>query len=314
MNRRQMLTSLSSIAIGGPLRGQSRDRARPASKGVAADKRSERPTFIDAKDGTRLFLRDWGNGRTILFVSPWALTCDWFEYQMTYLTSQGLRCVGYDRRGHGRSDEPGRGYDFDTLADDFATVIDRLGLRDLTLVGHSMGAGEVVRYLSRYRARGVRRVALIAPITPFTLKAPDNPDGVDKADLEKGRTELSRDRPGRIALAAPAFFGTGQNAVSAAMIEWWTDMIIEQCSLKVMLDLHRVFTETDFRPDLRTIAVPTLIIHGDSDTSTPLEFTGRKTASLIRGSQLKVYKGAAHALPITHMDLLNRDLLSFVTG
>jgi pimeloyl-ACP methyl ester carboxylesterase len=271
-----------------------------------------RVPFIDARDGTRLFYRDWGTGSPIVFVAPWALNADWFEYQMTTLSAQGLRCVAYDRRGHGRSDEPGRGYDFDTLSDDLATVIERLDLARVTLVGHSMGAAEVARYLAKHKPTRVARVVLIAPISPFTLKTADNPGGVEPSVLETGRTALSRDRPGQIAQAATAFFGV-HNGVSAAMLAWWTDMIVERCSLKVMLDLHRVFTATDFRPDLRAITLPTLIVHGDKDTSTPLDASGRATAALISGSRLTVYEGAAHGLPITHAGRLNQDLLAFAT-
>ncbi|HZJ71876.1 MAG TPA: alpha/beta hydrolase, partial [Planctomycetota bacterium] len=132
--------------------------------------------------------------------------------------------------------------------------------------------------------------------------------------LEKGRQALSLDRPGQIAAAAAAFFGAPKNTVSAAMFDWWTRMIVHDCSLKVMLDLHRVFTETDFRPELRAIRVPTVIIHGDADVSTPLDRTGRLTAALVKGSELKVYEGAAHGLPITHMERLNRDLAALARG
>lgn len=315
MDRRDVLRSVVSAAVGAGLTAAGSDvsEAQEKNTGASAARATRLPSFVETGDGTRLFCKDWGTGKPALFVAPWALNSDWWEYQMTYLAGQGVRCIAYDRRGHGRSSQPGHGYDFDTLADDLAAVIERLGERDVTLVGHSMGTGEIVRYLSRHRATGrVTRVVLVAPITPFTLKTPDNPDGVERSVLETGRMALSKDRPARIAEAAPAFFGAPKNPVSAAMMEWWTDMIVQQCSLRVMLDLHRVFTETDFRPDLRTITVPTLIIHGDSDTSTPLDFTGRRTARLIAGSQLKVYEGAAHGLPITHMERLNADLVEFV--
>lgn len=310
MLRRDALKSFLPFAAGAGVVGAAPlEASRPSWKPAAAPG-SQR--FIVTRDGTRLFYRDWGIGSPVVFVAPWALNVDWFEYQMTALSGETLRCVGYDRRGHGRSDEPGRGYEFDTLADDLAAVIDGLELRGVTLVGHSMGAGEVVRYVARHGTTRVARVVLIAPITPFTLKTADNPGGVEAADLEKGREALSRDRPGQIAAAAPAFFGTDRNAVSAAMMDWWTNMIVHQCSLKVMVDLHRVFTETDFRPDLRAITVPTVIIHGNHDQSTPLDFTGRRTAALIAGSRLIVYEDAAHALPITHMSRLNRELSTFV--
>ena len=305
MRRRNLLKSLTAAVAANGLAVRA---------GNAAESKTRRAPFIQASDGTNLFYRDWGTGPAAVFVAPWALNSNWWEYQMAYLAGHGLRCVGYDRRGHGRSEEPGHGYDFDTLAGDLAAVIEQLDLHDVTLIGHSMGAAEVVRYLSRYHAARVARAVLIATITPFSLKTPDNPDGVDKSKLEKGRMDLSRDRPHQIAVAAPAFFGASKNPVSPEMMDWWTRMIVDQCSLKVMLDLHRVFTETDFRPELPRIAVATLLIHGDSDTSTPIEVTSRKTARLIPGSRLVVYKNAAHGLPITHMDRLNADLLAFVNS
>ena len=218
---------------------------------------------------------------------------------------------GSARRGHGRSSEPVGGYEFDRLADDLNTVVEELDLRDVTLVGHSMGCGEVVRFLSRRGARRIARIVMVAPITPQSVKTADNPDGIEPAALEQVRQALSRDRPHAIAAAAPAFFGAPKNAVSVETMQWWTNMLLE-CSLKVLIELQRAFTETDFRDELQTIALPALIVHGDNDTSTPIDLTGRKTASLIRGSQLKVYEGAAHGLPITHMDRLNADLLTFI--
>ena len=178
-------------------------------------------------------------------------------------------------------------------------------------IGHSLGSGEVVRFPSRHGTRRIAQIVLVAPITPFILKTSDNPDGADRDNLEKARQALSKDRPTVIASAASAFFGEPKNVVSTEMKQWLTGMLM-QCSLKVLIDLHRMFTETDFRAEVRVITLPTLILHGDSDTSTPLETTGRKTANLIRGSQLKVYEGAAHGLPITHMDRLNADLLAFI--
>ena len=309
MRRRTVLKSILSSA-GLVAAGVDPIQAEQAKLSQTKAKPPAKP-FIEARDGTRLFYRDWGTGQPVLFLAPWALNSNWWEYQMTYLAGQGLRCIGYDRRGHGRSDELGQGYEFDTLADDLAAVIEQLGLRDVTIVGHSMGCGEVVRYLSRHRARRIARAVLVATITPFSLKTADNPNGVERSAFEKGRQALSKDRPHQIAAAAQDFFGAPKNPVSNEIMEWWTRMLVDQCSLKTMIDLHRVFTETDFRAELRTITVPTLLIHGDSDKSTPIDFTGRRTAQLIAGSRLKVYKGAAHGLPITHLDQLNADLLAF---
>ena len=312
MDRRSLLKSVATFAAGnGLLAAGGRDRLSAESKLAVPEEKTRVSQKIEAADGTSLFFRDWGTGKPIVFVAPWALHSGWWEYQMADLAGHGLRCIGYDRRGHGRSGEPNHGYDFDTLADDLAAVIEQLDLRDITLVGQSMGCGEVVRYLSRHAASRVARVVLVSTITPFVLKTDDNPDGVDKAILENVRKTLSKERPHPIAAAAPAFFGAPKNVVSAEIMEWWVRMLVDGCSLKTMLDLHRVFTETDFRPELRKISVPTLLIHGDSDTSTPIESTARRTVPLIRGCQLKVYEGAAHGLPITHAAQLNADLLAF---
>jgi non-heme chloroperoxidase len=146
------------------------------------------------------------------------------------------------------------------------------------------------------------------------MKTRDNPNGVDEATLEKTPAALSMDRAHVIAAAAPAFFGEPGNTVSPEMAEWWTRMMVDECSLKVMIDLQRMFTRTDFRPELRAMTLPTLLIHGDRDASTPIELTGRRTAQLIPRCQLKVYENAAHGLPITHKDRLNADLLAFAEG
>ena len=267
--------------------------------------------FVEVADGTNLFFRDSGAGKPMLFAAPWALNSAWFEYQVNGLAGTGIRCITYDRRGHGRSSEPNRGYDFDTLADDLAAIIEQLELRDVTLVGHSMGCGEVVRYLTRHGSAPVSRLVLVSTITPFALKTDDNPDGTDRATLALVRETLTKDHAHPLAAYAPTFFGVPKNKVSQEIMDWWVRMMVDECSLRTMNTLHKVFTETDFRPELPKISVPTLLIHGDNDASTPIETTGRKTAPLIRGSQLKVYEGASHGLPITHASQLNADLVAF---
>jgi pimeloyl-ACP methyl ester carboxylesterase len=218
-----------------------------------------------------------------------------------------MRCVAFDRRGHGRSGQPDRGYDFDTLAGDLAAVMEQLDLRDVTLVGQSMGCGEVVHYLSRHNSRRVARAVLIGTITPGDSAA-------GKGKYEKVRAALLQDPSGAIAKAAPDFFGATKNPVSEETMSWWTRMMTDECNLKVMLDLSRLFTATDFRPQLSTIRVPTLLIHGDIDTSTPLETTAKRTLPLIPGARLVVYENAAHGLPFTHAERLAGDLLAFARG
>ena len=308
MHRRELLKRVAAVSAGKELLGSKNTTATAVES--AGGKRSN-GHFIQASDGTHLFFRDWGKGQPMVFVAPWGLNSAWWEYQMADLAGRGQRCVGLDRRGHGRSEEPNHGYEFDTLADDLAALLEQLDLREVTLVGQSMGCGEVVRYLSRHGSSRVARVVLVSTITPFILKTDDNPDGTAPADLEYPRTLLTKDHAHPIASYAPKFFGLPKNNVSQEIMEWWTRMMVDTCSLKVLLDLHRVFTVTDFRAELREISVPTLLIHGDNDTSTPMETTARKTVPLIPGCRLKVYEGAAHGLPVTHAEQLNADLFAF---
>jgi non-heme chloroperoxidase len=308
MNRRELLKCVAAVTAGKELLGSKNAMAIPADR--AGGKRTN-GNFIEVSDGTRLFFRDWGKGQPMVFVAPWGLHSAWWEYQMADLAGRGQRCVGLDRRGHGRSDEPNEGYDFDTLADDLATLLEQLDLRGVTLVGQSMGCGEVVRYVSRHGSSRVARIVLVSTITPLVAKTDDNPDGTDTAKLEYSRTLLSKDHAHPIGSYAPTFFGVPKNNVSQEIMDWWTRMMVDDCSLKVLLDLQRMFTVTDFRAELRKISLPTLLIHGDIDASTPIEKTARKTVPLIPGCRLKVYEGAAHGLTVTHAEQLNADLLAF---
>ena len=270
-----------------------------------------RPTKIETRDGTRLHFRDWGTGRPIVFVAPWGLCSDWWDIPVINLCERGWRCVTFDRRGHARSDDSCRGYDFDTLADDIAAVMDALDLQNVVLVGHSLGGAEVARYLTRHRSRRVTHVVLIAPTTPFRMKTDDNPGGTPRETIEKNRESLKHDLPRLAAQGAPDFFGVPRNSVSVETMDWWCRMFLDRCSIKVLSDLSKIMNETDFRTELRTIQTPTLILQGDIDKSAPLELTGRPTHELIAGSRLLVYEGAAHGLPYTHCERMLADIIAF---
>jgi pimeloyl-ACP methyl ester carboxylesterase len=286
-------------------------RAADPRNGVAETVAKARTApLLDTHDGVRLFYKEWGTGEPILFVHSWAMNSDLWQYQMLHLANQGLRCIAYDQRGHGRSSDPGTGYDFDTLSDDLATVIEQRDLRAVTLVGHSMGCGVIARYLTRHGGSRITRVALVAPGSPFALKSADNPQGVDKAFLDKLRGGWSKDFPSWLAANARAFF---LPETPDAVLQWGISMCL-QSSLKGITDFNRAGTETDFREELAKLTTPTLIIHGDKDVSEPIDFTGRRTAKLIQGSHLIVYEGAPHGLMLTHVDRLNADLLAFVRG
>jgi pimeloyl-ACP methyl ester carboxylesterase len=230
-----------------------------------------------------------------------------WQYQMAPLSS-GARCIAYDRRGHGRSSQPGHGYDYDTLADDLAAVIERLDLKDAVLVGHSMGAGEIVRYLTRHGAGRVSRIVLVAPVTPFLLQTADNPNGVPAAAFQSFRAAWCQDFPKWLSDNSGSFF---VDETSQALRQWLMSMPA-QCALKAVIECNKAFSETDFREELPRVGILTLIIQGDKDASAPLDLTGRRTAQLIPRAELRVYEGAPHGLFVTHMARLNADLAAFI--
>jgi len=269
-----------------------------------------RTMVINPRDGVQIAHRDWGQGRPVLFAARWAQYSDMWQYMMLDLNRRGFRCIAYDRRGHGASDDPGVGYDYDTLADDLAAVLDCLDLHDVTLVGNSMGCGEIVRYLSRHGERRARRAVLLAPTTPFLLKAPDNPDGLETGDYDAIRRRIGHDLPGLCWELIDGFFESGRFQVSGGMKSWTIDMIL-RCSLKAVHDMIATYGETDLRPDLGRISVPTLVIHGTRDNVVPIA-CARQTAALLRQGELKLYDDAPHGLVTTHHEEILRDLLAFI--
>jgi non-heme chloroperoxidase len=301
MNRRDALafgTAATAFALPGA--------ALPAT--VLARTSLPGRNYLDRPDGTSLFLKDWGKGDPVVFVHSAGNSSDVWTYSMIHIAKQGFRCIAFDRRGHGRSSVPGAGYDYDTLADDLAGVMDAFNLRGATLVGHSMGCGEVVRYLTRHGTGRVARIALVAPTLPFLLKTPDNPNGVPRAYFDKLRAEWLHDYPRWIGANSAPFFTP---ETSPEMIRWGIGLAM-QTSLHAAIECNVAVTETDFREELKRIEVPTLIVHGTADRSCPLEMTGRPTAALIPGCELKIYEGAPHGVLLTHVEKLNEDLMSLV--
>ena len=268
--------------------------------------------FLDASDGTPLFYQDWGSGPPIVLIHGWPLNADMWEYQAVFLASQGFRVVAYDRRGFGRSGQPWQGYDYDTLADDLRALMNKLDLRDATLAGFSMGGGEVVRYLSRHGSDRVAKAVLISAVTPFLLKTPDHENGVDRGVFDDIIDGLSRDRPNFLAGFGKKFFGAGLlNFTVTTEILQWSWMMAMQGSPKATIDCVRAFSETDFRGDMAALKVPTLIIHGDADTTVPIDVAGREAARLVPHAAFHEYPGAPHGLFFTHKDDLNADLMAF---
>lgn len=259
---------------------------------------------ITTKDGTTLYYRDWGAGRPVVFVHSMLMTGDAWQYQMLHLADRGFRTVAPDRRGHGQSDDPGTGYDFDTLADDLAAVLETLDLTDVMLVGHSMGGGEIVRYLSRHGTGRVGRIALVGSTVPRL----DVDADARAALLNRLRTDYG----GWVAENAAASFGTEPPGHEIAPID--KELTIRSwlsVSLRAVVECMSVNTVADFRPELRRITSPTLIVHGDDDAFAPLDMCGRRAVELIPDSTLTIYPGASHMLQLTHRQQLSNDLLAF---
>ena len=297
MNRRDAAKSAAVMAAATMVAGSKMAMADTpnAARPVAA-----RPSFVETRDGASLFYNDWGAGKPVIFTHAWGLNADIWEYQLTELADQGLRCVAYDRRGHGRSTDPGRGYDYDTLADDLAAVIDQLDLHDVTLVGFSMGNGEAVRYLSRHGSGRVTRLLMVSTVGPQT-------DGSLWGGFIAG---LKHDRPAFFTDNVAGFTG-GLPSVSPALSQWVVTQFM-RASPKAIIECMRAIAKSDLRADMNAITVPTLIIHGGKDLVNPIDKTARKTAEAITGSELRVYDDAPHGLVITHRERLTRDLLAFI--
>jgi pimeloyl-ACP methyl ester carboxylesterase len=307
MYRRDLLKGAgAAIGAAALLAAESVHAERRSSRGSATGTRVG--PYIETRDGTQLFYRDWGTGAPLVFLSGWALTSECWAYQMAPLSESGLRCIAYDRRGHGRSSDPGRGFDYDTLADDLAAVLDALDLQNVTLVAHSMAGGEAVRYLTKYGSKRVERVALVAATLPFMTKTADNPDGIDPAVFENARRNvLMRDFPKVLHDNLRPFVVA---ETSQPLLDWIEGLML-QCSMRALLDCNKALTGTDFRPEVAKLDVPTLIIHGDKDVSAPLPLTGRKSAALLPSATVKIYEGAPHGLFLTHAERLNKDLQEF---
>ncbi len=260
-----------------------------------------------------LFYEDNGQGQPVVFIHGWPLDHQMWEYQMTELPQQGLRCIAYDRRGFGKSSKPYDGYNYDAFADDLKAVLDDLNLQNVTLVGFSMGAGEIARYMSRYKGARVAKVVLVAGVTPFLLKTADNPDGVDQSTFDGMVDKIKTDRADFLQTFGKQFYGV--NLVSHPVSQAYLDgdfMRAYLASPKATIDCVRAFSETDFRSDVQGIQVPTLIIHGDSDKTVPIESSGELTANLMMSATYKIYDGAPHGLFYTERKMLNRDLLDFI--
>lgn len=270
-------------------------------------------SYVTTKDNTKLYVKDWGTGRPVILIHGWPLSADGWDDVAIPIVEAGFRTIAYDRRGFGRSEQPWDGYNYDTLSDDLAAVIEATGAENATLVGFSMGGGEVARYMSRHAAKNVAQAVLVSSVVPYMPKTPDNPDGTDPAVFAQIAEGIKKDRAHFFAGFFKSFYGVGlvSHPVSDEVIENSVNVAM-MASLKATLACAEAFSTTDFRPDLASFTVPTLIIHGTDDKTVPIDPAGRAAARGIAQSTLIEYDGGPHGLFATHKEQLTKDLLAFL--
>jgi non-heme chloroperoxidase len=269
--------------------------------------------FAQARDGTNLHVKDTGSGTPVVLIHGWPLTGDMFEYQTLALLEAGHRVITYDRRGFGQSGHPVGPYDYDTFADDLATVLEAGDVSGATLIGFSMGGGEIARYLTRHCPSRVAKAVLVSSVVPYLLKDDTNQDGVDASVFEEMKQAIRKDRFAFLQTFAKAFYGVGfvSSPVSSALLDW-TFQLGVMASPKATLDCVDAFGRTDFRGDLASFTMPTLIIHGTSDKTVPIDPAGRAAARGIPHANFLEYEGEPHGLFATAPDRLTSDLLNFI--
>jgi pimeloyl-ACP methyl ester carboxylesterase len=270
--------------------------------------------YAKAKDGTMLYHKDWGEGRPVVLIHGWPLSGDTFDVLGIALAERGFRAIIPDRRGFGRSDQPWNGHDYDTYADDIAAVLEHCGIAEpVSLVGFSMGGGEVARFLTKQGRDRVSAAVLISSIVPYMLQTDDNPNGVPQAIFDQMTDGMKKDRAGFMTSFVKDFFGQGfiDRPVSQGVLDdfWRQAMMAGQ---RPTLGAAKAFASTDFRPDLKSFTVPTMVIHGTADKTVPIDATGRVVADQVPGATLIEYDGSAHGLFATDKERLIEDVCAFL--
>jgi non-heme chloroperoxidase len=268
---------------------------------------------ITTKDGTDIYYKDWGSGQPVVFSHGWPLSADAWDAQMVFLGERGYRVIAHDRRGHGRSSQTWNGNDMDTYADDLAQLIESLDLKDIVLVGHSTGGGEVTRYIGRHGTGRVAKAVLLGAVPPLMLKTDANPGGLPLEVFDGLRASTFNDRSQFFMDLTMPFYGYNRDGAKISQgvrdAFWLQGM---QAGIKSAIDCIKQFSETDFTEDLKKFDVPTLIAHGDDDQIVPIGASAMLSSKLVKDSVLKIYPGGPHGLATTRQDEFNADLLAFI--
>ena len=270
-------------------------------------------SIVTTKDGTQIYYKDWGQGPAVTFSHGWPLNADMWDGQMLFLAQNGYRVVAHDRRGHGRSSQASSNNDMNGYADDLAAVIEALDLKQVTVVGHSTGGGEVARYIGRHGTKRVAKAVLIAAVPPLMLKTPNNPEGLPIELFDGIRASLAKDRSQAYKDFAIPFYGAnrpGAKISQGVLDQFWTWSM--QSGLKNAYESVKAFGETDFTEDLKKFDVPTLVLHGEDDQVVPVKNSAHKAAKLIKNAKEIYYPGAPHGITATHQDEINQALLAFL--
>ena len=311
-NRRQILLS-GTTAVAAAMPAMAFAKEKHAHRQPQGARAMTADNFITTKDNTRIFYKDWGQGQPVVFSHGWPLNGDAFEDQMLFLVQHGFRVIAHDRRGHGRSSQPGFGNDMDHYADDLAALTAALDLKDAVHIGHSTGGGEVARYIGRHGTKRVAKAVLIGAVTPIMVKTDWNPNGVPLSVFDGIRAGVQADRAQLFKDFTSAFYGynrAGAKPSQGVRDTFWMQGMMG--SILAEYECVKAFSETDLREDLKKMTIPTLIIHGDDDQIVPLETTAKQAVKLAPQARLEVIPGAPHGLCTTHKDLINSMLLSFL--